>query len=169
VGTGRAPDAIFVPTPHDVAARMLALAGVKKTDVVCDLGSGDGRIVIAAARTYGCRAMGYEIDAELVKESRDAAAKDAKVAELVRIEHQDLFTADFSGADVVTVYLPPRLLERLRPQLAKLKPGARIVSHFFEIPGVKADKSESFESTDDGDRHTLHLWTAPLKAPDEKK
>jgi outer membrane protein assembly factor BamB len=169
VGTGRAPDAIFVPTPHDVAARMLTLAGVKKTDVVCDLGSGDGRIVIAAAKSYGCRATGYEINPELVKESREAAASDTKIAELVRIEHQDLFTADLSGADVVTVYLPPRLLERLLPQLAKLKPGARIVSHFFEIPGVKPDKSESFESTDDSDRHTLHLWTAPLKASEEKK
>jgi outer membrane protein assembly factor BamB len=169
VGTARAPEAIFVPTPGDVAARMLELAGVKKTDLVCDLGSGDGRVVIAAARSYGCRAVGYEIDPELVKQSREAVANDPKIAELVRIDHQDLFTADLGTADVVAVYLPPKLLERLLPQLARLKPGARVVSHHFKIPGVAPDKSEQFDSDDDNDRHTLHLWTAPLKVPEAEK
>jgi ribosomal protein L11 methylase PrmA len=160
--TKRAPDAIFVPTPQDVVDQMLELAKSNKKDVVYDLGSGDGRVVIAAAKKYGCKAVGYEIDPELVALSRQAVQK-AGVQDLVRIEHEDFFKQDLSGADVITVYLPPQLLQRLLPQLQKLKPGVRIVSHYFEIPGMKADRATSVVSNEDGNRHTVFLWTVPLK------
>jgi protein-L-isoaspartate O-methyltransferase len=161
-GVDRAPDAVFVPTPHDVVERMLKEAGVKKTDVVVDLGSGDGRYVIAAAKKFGCRAIGYEIDERLVEQSRESLAKE-NLGALASIEHKDIFTLDLSGADVVTVFLYPRLMERLIPQLDKLKPGSRILSHQFEMPGVKPDKTWIVESKEDGDKHRIFLWTTPLK------
>jgi ribosomal protein L11 methylase PrmA len=161
-GNQRVPDAIFVPTPQDVVEQMLQLAKTGKKDVVYDLGSGDGRVVITAAKKYGCKAVGYEIDPVLVESSRQAVQK-AGVQDLVRIEHQDLFAQDLKGADLIAVYLPSRLLQRLLPQLERLKPGTRIVSHYFEIPGIKADQVIYIESKEDGNRHTLYLWTAPLK------
>jgi outer membrane protein assembly factor BamB len=161
-GVDRAPDAVFVPTPHDIVERMLQEAGVKKTDVVVDLGSGDGRYVIAAAKKFGCRAIGYEIDERLVEQSRESLAKE-NLGALASIEHKDIFTLDLSGADVVTVFLYPRLMERLIPQLDKLKPGSRILSHQFEMPGVKPDKTWIVESKEDGDKHRIFLWTTPLK------
>lgn len=111
-GRDRAPDALFVPTPHDVIAKMLELAKVKKETALIDLGSGDGRILIAAAQKYGCRARGYEIDKKLVDLSR-AAVQSKALESLVTIEHEDMFTQDLSGADVITVFLYPRLLDRL--------------------------------------------------------
>ena len=161
-GVDRAPDAVFVATPQDVVEKMLELAGVTKADVVCDLGSGDGRIVMTAARKYQAKAVGYEIDAELVQLSRGKIKKQ-KLIELATVEHRDFFTVDLSSADVITVFLQPPVLERLRPQLKMLRPGSRIVSHFFAIPGVRPDKTIEFESADDNERHTLHLWTLPLK------
>jgi protein-L-isoaspartate O-methyltransferase len=155
---------VFVPTPQDVVEKMLELAGVGEKDLVYDLGSGDGRIVIAAAKRYGCRAVGYEIDRELVELSRENVGK-AGVERLVTIEQKDVFTVDLSKADVIAVYLLPKQLEKLVPQLEKLKPGSRIVSHQFEIPGVKPDKQVRIESNEDGDDHSLYLWTAPLKKP----
>ncbi len=164
-GKSRGPDAIFVPTPHDIVDKMLELASVKTGEVVYDLGSGDGRIVIAAGEKYGCKAVGYEIDERLVRESRESVQRN-QVGPLVRIEHEDLFKVDLSGADVVAVFLPPPLLDRLRPQFEKLKPGARIVSHQFAIPGIKPDKTLTTESREDGEKHAVHLWTTPLsKAP----
>ena len=162
-GVGRAPDAIFVPTPHDVVDQMIASAALTADSVLYDLGSGDGRIVIAAARKHGCRAVGYEIDPRLVAESREQVRAQG-FDHLVRIEHADLFTADLRGADVVAVYLPSELLERLRPQLDQLKPGARIVSHQFTIPGVGLGTSLGVVSTEDGDRHRVYRWTAPLQS-----
>jgi precorrin-6B methylase 2 len=153
---------VFVPTPQDVVEKMLELADVKKADVVYDLGSGDGRIVITAAKKYGSKAIGFEIDKELVELSR-TKAEAAGVKPLVSIEAKDLFTASLGDADVVAVYLLPKQLEKLLPQFEKLKPGSRIVSHQFEIPGVKPDRTHTVESKDDGDKHTLHLWTTPLK------
>ena len=141
---------------------MLELAAVKKTDVVYDLGSGDGRIVITAAKKYGCTAVGYELDKELVESSR-AKAEAADVKALVTIEARDLFTADLSEADVVALYLLPQQLEKLLPQLEKMKPGTRIVSHQFAIPGVPPDQVVPAESLEDGAKHTLYLWTLPLK------
>jgi tRNA G37 N-methylase Trm5 len=158
---GKGLRSVFVSTPHDVVERMLELAEVNKLDVVHDLGSGDGRIVIAAARKYGSRAIGYEIDKELVTLSREQAAK-AGVVDRVTIEHGDIFKVDLHQADVIAVYLLPEQLEKLIPQLKKLKPGSRIVSHQFQIPGVKPDKTIEVKSAEDGDGHTIHLWTAPL-------
>ena len=153
---------VFVPTPQDIVKKMLELAAVKKTDVVCDLGSGDGRIVITAAQKYGCRAIGYELDRELVDQSR-MKAEAAGVQSLVTIEAQDLFTADLSEVDVLAVYLLPQQLEKLLPRLEKMKPGSRLISHQFEIPGVPANKVVNAESLEDGAKHTLYLWTLPLK------
>jgi outer membrane protein assembly factor BamB/protein-L-isoaspartate O-methyltransferase len=158
----RAPDAIFVPTPQDIVDKMLELAALKQKDLVYDLGSGDGRIVIAAARRYGCKAVGYEIDPKLVEQSREKIGKE-RLGELVRIEHADLFTADLSGADVIAVYLPSNLLQRLLPQFEKLRPGSRIVSHQFAMPGIKPEQAITLVSKEDGDQHKLFLWVAPLK------
>jgi precorrin-6B methylase 2 len=153
---------IFVPTPQDIVVKMLELADVTDTDMLCDLGSGDGRILITAAKKYGCRAVGYEIDRELVAQSRENATK-AGVGQLVQIEHKDLFTADLSTADVIALYLLPSQLEKLVPQLETLKAGSRIVSHEFEIRGIEPHKSIEIESQDDGNLHKVYLWTTPLK------
>jgi outer membrane protein assembly factor BamB len=159
----REPGAVFVPTPQDVVEQMLELARVKKADVVYDLGCGDGRIVVTAARKYGCRAAGCDIDPECVRLAR-ARVEEHNVGRLVAIEQKDLFTLDLSGADVITLYLLPRMNERLLPQLAKLKPGARVVSHAFPIPGVPPDRVVTHTSNEDGVEHKIYLWTAPLKA-----
>jgi SAM-dependent methyltransferase len=157
---GRVPDVIYLPTPGDVVDEMLALADVRRADVVYDLGCGDGRIVVAAAQR-GCRAVGVDIDPIRVKQSRDNIAKN-RLEGLVRIERQDLFQTDLRPATVVTLYLSPQYNERLIPQLETLKPGSRIVSHQFEIRGVKPDKVAQFPSKEDGHRHALYLWTTPL-------
>jgi outer membrane protein assembly factor BamB/precorrin-6B methylase 2 len=158
---------IFVPTPQDVVEQMLELAEVKPIDVVYDLGSGDGRIVITAAKKYGCRAVGYEVDRDLVEISREKA-KQAGVAGLVSFEAKDLFTADLSDADVIAVYLLPRQLEKLLPQFEKLKPGARIVSHHFEIPGAPPEKTIRVASQEDAEIHGLHRWTWPFAKASEQ-
>lgn len=160
-GVHRAPDAVFVPTPHDIVERMLQEAGVLKSDVLVDLGSGDGRYVITAAKRFGCQAIGYEIDARLVAQSRESIARE-NLQSLARIEHADLFTADWSDASVVTVFLYPRLMERLLPQFDRLRPGTRIVSHQFEIPGVAPDREIQVKSVEDGDTHRIFFWTTPL-------
>ena len=157
---GQPPRGVFVPTPHDVVQQMLELASVKKTDVVFDLGSGDGRIVIAAAKEFGCKAIGYEIDAELVAQSR-AQAKTDKVDDLVTIERADVMTVDLAPADVVTLYLLPQQNERLAPRLRKLKPGSRIVTHQFGIPGLKLEKTVTVESKETGEKHKLSLYVIP--------
>jgi outer membrane protein assembly factor BamB/protein-L-isoaspartate O-methyltransferase len=157
----RQPAAIFVPTPYDVIAKMLELADVKPADTVFDLGSGDGRIVIAAAKTYGAKAIGIEHDQALVTESRKKVV-DAGLSELAKIEQADFFSRELSEADVVTLYLPTNVMDRLLPQLEKLKPGARVVSHFFKFSDVPSEKSLRIESKDDRDMHDIHLWKAPL-------
>lgn len=150
----RTPDIFFVPTWEPVVYQMLELAGVTKEDVVYDLGSGDGRIVILAAQKYGARGVGIELDPRLVDISRQVA-RDAEVADRVRFIEGDLFTADISAATVVTLFLSPSVNNELEPKLRReLKPGARIVSHQFGIgkwaPGktVRADE----------DRTNLYLW-----------
>jgi precorrin-6B methylase 2 len=158
----RAPDAIFVPTPEDVVEKMLELANVRKGDVVYDLGCGDGRIVVAAAKRYGCKAVGYDIDEECVQLSLGNVKKN-QVEKLVRIEHEDIFKVDLSTADVVTLYLLPSLNVKLIPQLENLKPGSRIVSHAFDMKGIKPDQVVPFVSMDDGVERNLYLWTTPLK------
>jgi SAM-dependent methyltransferase len=158
----RAPDAIFVPTPQDVVDKMLEIAGVKKTDRVVDLGCGDGRIVVTAAKKYGCRAVGYDLDPLCVKLSREKVQQD-KVEDLVTIEQKDVFNVDLSPVDFVALYLLPNLNVKLLPQLQKLKPGARIVSHQFAIEGIRPERVVRYRSSEDGIEHTLYLWTAPLK------
>lgn len=134
----------YVPTPTVIVERMLQLAGVRSDDLVVDLGSGDGRLVIEAARRYGARGFGVERDAALVERAR-AAAK-AQVGERVSFRHGDLFDADLRGATVVTLYLLPRLLVRLLPKLrAELEPGARIVSHDYPLEAWTADRVLEFD------------------------
>ena len=157
------PDVIFVPTPQEVVEDMLRLANVQKGDVLYDLGSGDGRIAITAARKYGIKATGIDIDPERIREANENAKK-AGVTNLVQFRQENLFTADFRDATVITLYLLPDLNVKLRPKLwNELKPGTRIVSHQFEMPGVKADEMLIVESKEDGDKHRIFLWTTPLK------
>lgn len=150
----------FTTTPEDVVERMLALAKTGPADVVYDLGSGDGRIPIAAARKYGARGVGIEIDAELVEEAR-ANARAAGVAHLVEFRHQDALTADISAATVVTLYVLASGNARLRPILTRqLKPGTRIVSHAFSMGSAwPPDATDHFTSAS-GDEITLYLWKA---------
>jgi SAM-dependent methyltransferase len=162
VEENRTPDVIFVPTPQDVVDRMLELAQVSKDDLVYDLGCGDGRIVVTAAKKYGCKAVGYDIDPQRIKESLENVQKNG-VGDLVRIERKDIFTLDLSDASVVTLYLLPRLNVKLIPQLEKLKPGSRIVSHDFRMRGVKPDKSVTLTSDEDQAEHKIFLWTTPLQ------
>ncbi|MHC4680161.1 MAG: SAM-dependent methyltransferase, partial [Planctomycetota bacterium] len=158
----RKPDVIFVPTPQEVVDKMLELAEVKQDDLVYDLGCGDGRIVVTAAKKYGCRGVGYDIAPKRVRESRQNVQKN-NVGHLVRIEQADIFTLDLSKANVITLYLLPSLNVKLIPQLEKLRPGSRIVSHDFDMQGVKPDKVVEMTSDDDYEGHTVYLWTTPLK------
>jgi SAM-dependent methyltransferase len=158
----RSPDVVYVPTPHDVVAKMLELAKVTKDDVVYDLGCGDGRIVAAAAKQYGCKGIGYDINPVRIKESLETVKKNG-VEKLVQIKEEDIFTLDLSGASVITLYLLPSLNVKLIPQLEKLKPGSRIVSHDFDMAGVTPDQVVSIRSKDDDVEHQIYLWTTPLK------
>jgi uncharacterized protein (TIGR03000 family) len=157
----RQPDVEYVPTPQEVVEKMLELAAVKKDDVVYDLGCGDGRIVVAAAKKYGCKAVGFDIVPQRLKEAKDNV-KTNGVGNLVTIEDKNLFQVDLSPASVVTLYLLPDLNVKLIPQLQKLKAGSRIVSHDFPIEGVKSKRQMSLMDKQ-GHKHTLYLWEAPLK------
>ena len=127
------PDVLYVPTPQAVVDAMLQAAEVKSSDIVYDLGSGDGRIPITAATKYGAHGVGVEIDPQLVQVATDAA-KAAGVADRVRFVNENLFTANISEATVVTLYLLQSINERLRPKLIReLKPGTRVVSHVFNM------------------------------------
>jgi predicted O-methyltransferase YrrM len=131
--TPREPDVAFVPTPMEVVDVMLQLANLKSGDVLYDLGSGDGRIVIAAAQRYGIKGVGVDIDPVRIKEARENARK-AGVTDLVTFHENDLFQEDISKATVVTLYLLPGLNLKLRPKLLKeLKPGSRVVSHNYDM------------------------------------
>jgi tRNA G37 N-methylase Trm5 len=156
----RKPDVIYVPTPPEVVEKMLDMAKVKKGDVVYDLGCGDGRIVVAAAKR-GATATGWDIDPERIKEA-EANVKQNKVEKNAKIICGDIFTLDLSKANVVTLYLLPSLNVKLIPQLEKLKPGSRIVSHDFDMEGVKPEQVEQVTSEEE-DGHTVYLWTTPLK------
>lgn len=156
-------DVPYVPTPEPVVDRMLELADVGPDDVVYDLGSGDGRIVIRAARKYGARGVGIEIDPELVKEARQNA-KNAGVSDLVEFRQGDLFKADFSDATAVTLYLLPSVNQKLRPMLfEQLTPGTPVVSHDFDMG------KWSPERTVDVSGDTIYRWTIPEEVPDHLK
>lgn len=155
----------FITTPGDVVERMLDLAATKADDYVVDLGSGDGRIVITAARKYGARGLGIELDADLVRTSRENARR-AGVADRVKFVQGDVLTTDFSSATVVTVYLLPDLIGKLQPIFVDaLKPGTRIVSHAFGMAGWRPDRTQSITVTQphpgQGDESTLRLWIVP--------
>lgn len=153
----------YVPTPEDVVARMLILAGTTRDDIVYDLGCGDGRIPIAAAKTFGARGVGIDIDPRRIQESRQNAAA-AGVEHLVEFRLGDALAADVSPATVVTLYMLGSGNAALRPLLTRqLRPGARIVSHAFSMgPTWPADKVDQFVSAR-GDEVTLYLWRADGK------
>jgi SAM-dependent methyltransferase len=163
----RQPDVPYVPTTEEAVAAMLKLAGVSKSDVVYDLGCGDGRIVIAAAKTYGARGVGIDINPERIKEARENAKK-AGVEHLVRFEENDLFEADIKEATVVTLFLLSNINLKLKPKLmADLKPGTRLVSNTFDMGDWKAEKEVNVGGDDYEaylSRH-LYLWTIPARKP----
>lgn len=152
------PDIFFVPTTEAIADQMLQLAGIKADDIVYDLGSGDGRIVMLAAQKYGARGVGIEIDPRLVERSREVA-REAQVGDRVRFLVGDLFDADISEATVVTLYLSYSVNRRLKPKLLReLRPGTRVVSHQFSMGTWTADKTLPAE-----DHTDLFLWTIPAR------
>jgi len=159
----RRPDVPYVPSTEEAVQAMLKMAEVKKSDVVYDLGCGDGRIVIAAAKHYGARGVGIDIDPERIAEARENAKK-AGVEHLVRFEEKDLFEADFRDATVVTLFLGTELNLRLRPRLLEqLKPGTRVVSNTFDMGDWKPEKQADIEGADqDAYLSTrVFLWIIP--------
>ena len=153
----RSPDVIFVPTPQEVVDAMLKLAKVGPNDVVYDLGSGDGRIPITAAKTYGARGVGIDIDPQRIREANENL-KTAAVGDKVKFLNQDLFTTPIGEATVVTLYLLPSLNLKLLPKLnAELKPGTRIVSHAFDMGDIKPQQTLNVNG------RTVYFWTVPIK------
>lgn len=148
-------DVPFVPTPYVVIEEMLRLARVTPHDFVMDLGSGDGRVLITAAKKYGARGIGVDLDGDLVAESIDAAAA-AGVSDRVKFLQQDLFKTDISQATVITMYLLPGVMMRLRPLLLNLKPGTRLVSHDFRLEDWNPDVTTQI-------RKNSFLWIVPAK------
>lgn len=152
----RSPDVIFVPTPPEVVEAMLKVANVKAGDVVYDLGSGDGRIAIAAAQKFGARAVGIDIDPQRITEA-EANLKTAGVSDRVRFMNADLFETDISQATVVTLYLLPSLNQKLYPKLMKeLKPGTRVVSHAFDMGELWKPEQEL-----EVDGRRVYFWIVP--------
>lgn len=149
------PDVPFVPTPQVVVDEMLRLAQVRAGDFVMDLGSGDGRIAITAARKFGARAMGVELDEHLIFQSEESA-RQAGVEDRVKFLRQDLFKTDLSEASVITMYLLPSVNRRLRPRLLDLRPGTRVVAHDFDLDDWKPDRVTTI-------RKNVFLWIVPAK------
>lgn len=156
------PDVVYVGTPYDVVSAMLKLAHVKKEDLVYDLGCGDGRMIVLAAKRYGCRGIGYDLDPERVSAAL-RNVKNNQVGQMVKIVQADLFTLDFSNADVLSLYLLPEINTKLVPQFEKLKAGSRLVFHDYGLEGFKADRTLHVISNEDNVGHTLYLYTIPLK------
>ncbi len=156
----------FITTPDHVTLAMLELAGVTPRDFVIDLGSGDGRIVITAARRFGARGLGVEISPELVRKSRDNA-RAAGVAERTEFRAQDLFRTDLAQAQVITMYLLPEFNLQLRPRLLALAPGTRIVSHDWDMGEWQPERSITLDVPDKTigreKRSTVHLWRVPAR------
>ncbi|MEZ5288111.1 MAG: class I SAM-dependent methyltransferase [Vicinamibacterales bacterium] len=153
----RRPDVIYVPTPESVVEAMLQVANVGKNDFVYDLGCGDGRIPVTAAKKYGARGVGIDIDPQRIREARENVEKNG-VGDRVRIVQGDLFEQDLSEATVVTLYLLPSLNVKLMPKLMKeLKPGTRVVSHAFDMGDWKPEKEL------DVDGRKVYYWTIPKR------
>lgn len=181
---GAALDIIYVPTPQKVVDKMLEVARVTKDDVLYDLGCGDGRIVVSAAKKLGARGLGFDLDPERVKEANENV-KGANVGSLVSIKQENVFSVDLSPATVVTLYLLPEINVKLIPQLEKMRPGSRIVSHDFDMSGATPDghwtvtapefvNAEGFSAWKGAAvpedkknyrqrKHEIYLWTIPLK------
>ena len=172
---------VYVPTPQKIVDQMLAVANLQANDVLYDLGCGDGRIVVTAAKEYGVHAVGFDIDPDRVSEARENVRR-AGVENLATIEQRDVFKVDLSPASVVTVYLLPRLNVRLVPQLEKLSAGTRIISHDFDIEGAIpagtwwttasyfGRRNELYDASAPEDEahyeqveHKVYLWVTPLK------
>lgn len=151
-------DVPYVPTPTEVVDAMLKVAKVGKDDVLYDLGSGDGRIPITAAKRFGTRGLGVDIDPERIKEANANAQKEG-VSDRVKFVQQDLFQTDLSKATVISLYLLPRINLELRPRLLKLKPGTRIVSHAFDMGDWKPDQVVDVNGT------TVYYWVVPETIP----
>ena len=156
-GSALARDVPYVPTTEAVVEKMLEMAKVGPNDIVYDLGSGDGRIVITAAKKYGARGLGVDIDPERVKEAKENAQA-AKVTDKVQFKEGNLFDVDLSPATVVTLYLLPDVNLKLRPKLlSELKPGTRVVSHNYHMGDWKPEQTVQLEG------HTVYFWTIPEK------
>jgi SAM-dependent methyltransferase len=162
----RAPDVPYVPTTEPAVEAMLKLAGVTSRDLVYDLGCGDGRIVVTAARKYGARGVGIDINPVRISEARENAKKN-NVQDMVRFEEKDLFEADIKDATVVTLFLLSSVNLKLRPKLlADLKPGTRVVSNTFDMGDWKPEKEFTLDDANDEDSylsHRFYLWTVPAK------
>jgi SAM-dependent methyltransferase len=158
----RTPDVVYVGTPYDIVSRMLKIASVTKQDVVYDLGCGDGRMLVLAAKKYGCRGIGYDIDPERVSAALDNVKRN-DVGRLVKIVQADLYKLDFSQADVLSLYLLPDINRKLIPQFDRLKPGSRLVFHDYGLEGYAADQTLRIISNEDNAHHTIFLYTLPLK------
>jgi predicted O-methyltransferase YrrM len=160
----REPDVVYVPTPEVVVEKMLELAKVGKNDILYDLGSGDGRIPITAAKKFGTQGVGVEIRPDLIQEAQQNA-REANVSDRVQFLQQDLFQTDISKATVVTLYLLPELNVKLRPKLfEELKPGTRIVSHDFNMGDWQPEQTVQVQGPDRV--HTVYSWVIPEKAPE---
>jgi methylase of polypeptide subunit release factors len=157
----RTPDVPYVPTPDRVVAEMLKVANVKATDVLYDLGSGDGRIVITAAKKYGARGVGIDIDPDRIREANENA-KAAGVADRVKFIQGDIFEMDFSEATVVTMYLLQDVNMKLRPKLMQLRPGTRIVSHNYDLGDWKPERSLNVRAN--GSQHSVYYWVVKKSA-----
>jgi len=149
----------FVPTPMRVVRRMLELAEIQPGETVYDLGCGDGRILISAARKYGAFGVGIEIDRDRIQEARRRAEP---FPDRITFRRQNVFDTGLRRADVVMIYLLPTLNAKLMPRLRRLKPGVRIVSHSFELPGVKACKTARVKCPD-GYSHDIFVYRTPLR------
>lgn len=158
----RSPDVVYVGTPHDIVAKMLELVSPKKDEILYDPGCGDGRIVVMAAKKYGCQAVGIDLNPVRIREALANIERNG-VGQLVKIERKDIFTVDFSEASVVTLYLLPWMNKKLIPQLEKLKPGSRIVAHDYSIEGITPDKELTVTSKEDAVEHFLYVYSVPLK------
>ena len=162
----RTPDCVYVGTPYDVIDRMLDVGLIRRGDVLYDLGCGDGRIVVAAAKRFGCRGVGYDINPIRIEESLQNVRQHG-VERLVKIEQADIFELDLSQADVIMLYLLPSMNKKLIPQLEQLKPGARIVCHNYDLKGIARDRYVAMRSLEDGVKHYIYRYRAPLRKETE--
>jgi len=150
------PDVVWVPTPQEVVDKMLELAEVKEGDILYDLGCGDGRIVVTAAKKFNVKAFGFDVDPQRIQDSKKKV-KENNVENLVTITKKNIFELDLKPANVITLYLLPSLNVKLIPQLEKCRPGTRIVSHDFDMRGVRPKKTVEMGG------HTVYLWVTPLE------